>query len=151
MTYMFRSLGRILTTYVLLNFRPIISKIRIEYFSVMVFTSVGQFFKLAVVICRFLDQIYRHIFDGSHFAKLLSLPSTHTFWNHSCLLLWTNDLTFLESDLNFTSTLENKVLCKNLTCNKFEKYLEFFRFLKRKKNMKIACFFFFWWGFFKET
>jgi len=41
MTYMFRSLGRILTTYVLLNFRPIISKIRIEYFSVMVFTSVG--------------------------------------------------------------------------------------------------------------
>jgi len=79
MTYMFRSLGRILTTYVLLNFRLIISKIRIEYVFVMVFTSVGQFFKLAVVICRFLDQIYRHIFDGSHFAKLLSLHSIQHF------------------------------------------------------------------------
>jgi hypothetical protein len=36
----------------------------------------------------------------------------------------------------------SKVLCKNLTCNKFEKYLEFLRFLKKKEEHE-NCFF---WG-----
>jgi len=44
----------------------------------------------------------------------------------------------------------SKVFCKNLTCNKFENHLEFLRFLKRKKNLKIACFFSFFWEVFSK-
>jgi hypothetical protein len=57
---------------------------------------------------RFLDQIYNHIFGGSHFAERRPHLQPSTSWKpHTCPLFWIGDLTFLKSSLDSTLALEN--------------------------------------------
>jgi hypothetical protein len=103
-----------------------------------------------VVICRFLDRIYRHISKSSHFAKPLPPPPTPAVFGNpnTHLLFWIGNLTFLKSNLDFSLTPKKCLrffMMKNSMCKKFENHLDFFHvFFKETqlcKNMITTCIF----------
>jgi hypothetical protein len=84
------------------------------------FLQCGLFFNMVSIICKFLDWIYKHISNNSHFIEPFSRNPIFA----PCFDLMTSFLKNLAPTLlQYLKTL--KVFWKNPTCNKLENRFDF--------------------------